>query len=133
MSALPWVVGLGTVLALLPLAWVTWVAEVGTELVFGDMPVFLLVLALSLWARAQAREGQAPSRFLLGAILGAFLPCLTVMLGIGLFATQDPFALGLYMWTPPLLLALGFWGALAGMGLGWIVRLFTRTGARSPG
>jgi hypothetical protein len=55
------------------------------------------------------------------------------MLGIGLLATQDPFALGLYMWTPALLFALGLGGALAGMGLGWIVRLFSRTRARSPG
>jgi hypothetical protein len=120
---LPWIVGVSTVIGLLPLGvFVSADADANAApFVIGEAlahsPTFLVLFGLSVVAAGRARRGERVPTSLVGAIIGAVLGAIGLMLGVLVlaFALQDGWVLLLYVSRTPLFLPLA---AVAGAGLG---------------
>jgi uncharacterized membrane protein len=118
--ALPWLTGVGMIVSLFPLFPVAMAAP---EWVFGNVPVFLLLLLFGVSAAQQAREG-ASTAVLAGAVLGGLVAVVVLMVSAAGFVlvTHDPWAWVVYAWTPGILWVAGSGGAVLGAAVGSLVR-----------
>jgi hypothetical protein len=118
--ALPWLVGLGMIVGLFPMAPL---ASRVPALVLEHLPVFLLLMLFGVSAAQQAREGDS-TEILVGAVLGGLVAALIPMLWVAALALL---AIGAWAWVfyvemPPVLWLAGSGGAVLGAAIGWLVR-----------
>jgi hypothetical protein len=122
--ALPWIVGLSTAIALLPLGVFARVGPFPLLLaqVMAHTPTFLVLFGLSVAAAGRVRRSERVPPALIGAIVGALLGAIGLMLGVFVLTLllRDWKVLLLYLfrtagWLP--LAALAGAGVGAGLGL----------------
>ena len=117
--ALPWIVGLSTVISLLPLGVFAraGVSPLLLAQVMAHTPTFLVIFGLSIAAARRTRRGERVPSALVGGITGALLGAIGLMLGVLVlaFLLQDWWVLLLYLFRTAVFLPIA---ALTGAGLG---------------